>query len=355
MEKEQVVFDKYWFSKHESKLLWLANSWAGKYIFRFKKMGHSLSNKIVKITPNSVGEFVDFKDGKATIKEHFFSRNEYARKLYFALLPMWYTMHTWDMVANLFNQPQLNFGFDSLTVNPGSIGSNNPVDGYVRESTSNQAWADLVDATGNQVKYTGSTEEMIAVACDSINNRYNRVQRSIYLFDTSALTSGATISSAVISFYVVWKNDNFSAAPNMNVYSSNPASTNSLIAADFSTLADTALSTAIAYASLASSYNDFTLNSTGRSNISKTSISKFGARNASYDVANSAPTWQGNGFASVTSYFSNNATNKPKLVVTYTVVAGPANIKSWNALAQASVKSSDGLAMASIKSKNNLA
>ena len=68
------------------------------------------------------------------------------------------------------------------------------------------------------------------------------------------------------------------------------------------------------------SNNDFTFDATGRGNVSKTSNSKFGVRNANYDVANSAPTWASLGYQSTFGcYMSEDATNKPKLVVTYTL------------------------------------
>ena len=34
---KQKVFDKFWFEKHQNKLLWFANSWIGKQFFQFKK------------------------------------------------------------------------------------------------------------------------------------------------------------------------------------------------------------------------------------------------------------------------------------------------------------------------------
>ena len=149
--EEQVVFDKYWFAKHQNKLLWLANSWIGKYIFQFKKMGHHLENRIVKITPYSVGEVISIKGEEVEIKEHFFSRNEYARKLYFYLYPLWLFMHCWDyFTADHFHlAPQLNFGFSTLTISPSSIGAHNPVDGYFSSynGSDNLAWVNTENST----------------------------------------------------------------------------------------------------------------------------------------------------------------------------------------------------------------
>ena len=65
------------------------------------------------------------------------------------------------------------------------------------------------------------------------------------------------------------------------------------------------------------------------------------------------------GTASLVSFYSSRYTgdtsNRPKLTVTYTVAAGPANLKSYNGLAIASMKSIMGLGIADIKSINGLA
>jgi len=63
------------------------------------------------------------------------------------------------------------------------------------------------------------------------------------------------------------------------------------------------------------------LNATGRGNVSLTGISKFGSRNANYDVANSAPAFTAFASNGIQIYFADQAgtANDPKLVVTYTL------------------------------------
>ena len=107
------------------------------------------------------------------------------------------------------------------------------------------------------------------------------------------------------------------------MYSSAPATDTAIVTGDYSTLGSTAFSTAITYAGFSTTgYNDFALNNDGIANISKTGISKFGARNANYDVANVDPA---TGSASLTSGMDTFAveaagtTTDPKLVVTYSV------------------------------------
>jgi hypothetical protein len=338
--KEEIVFDKFWFNKHQSKLLWLANSFIGKYIFQFKKMGHYLdpNKKIDRITPNSVRQFNGniLRKGKirAEYTEHFFNRNEYARKLYFMLLPMWWAMHIWDwFVADHFTlAPQLSFGFSTLTVNPGSIGASNPIDGWVSNQTGLSTWASIRGGAGNQSGAAPTEFYVVYFIGDSSTNTWNDLGRSIFCFDTSALTSGATITAAVLSLYGKFGvNDPQSNTPNIDIYTSTPAATNALANGDFAQIGSTSQTgspiTSVGWVSNA--YNDFTFNSTGRGNVSKTGISQFGARNANYDVANVVPTWlAGYPLTNFQCNFSGNGSNMPKLVVTYSVLVTSGNMFS---------------------------
>lgn len=320
-----IVFDKFWFQKHQSKILWLANSWLGKYIFQFRKMGHYLENPIVKITPCSVAERLE--DGQ--IREHFFVRNEYARKLYFYLYPIWLTMHIWDwFMADHFRlAPQLSFGFSTLTVSPGSIGAENPVDGTVRFTTDNLTWAEVRDATDGTSKVTngGASSYVMRIKSGTNSNTYQSIYRAITCFDTSALTAGATISATTFSFYAnAGGSDEASWTPDINVYTANPAATNALAVADYDQIGAVAqCDTPVTYSgwNTSAGYKDFTFNATGIGNVSKTGISKFGLRNANYDVANSAPTWSTVKESRYLGTFSPAGENMPKLVITYTVPA----------------------------------
>ena len=71
--------DKQFFEKYQKPILWLANSFIGKLVFQFEKMGHELREwqKIDRITPNSIR----YKNKDNSYTEQFFGRNEYALKL----------------------------------------------------------------------------------------------------------------------------------------------------------------------------------------------------------------------------------------------------------------------------------
>ena len=259
------------------------------------------------------------------IREHFFSRNEYARKLYFYLYPLWLAMHIWDwFVADHFQlAPQLSFGFSTLTQYPSSIGTNNPTDGSMAQDTDNSTWATIQSGAGNYKDDT-SIGVGIVIGSGTNMNTWIYLSRATFCFDTSALTSSAIISSAILSLYGTNKSDGFTypTTPNINIYASTPASTSSLATSDFTQIGSTALcDTPITYAGFSTSgYNDFNLNANGIKNINKTGISCFGARNVNYDVNNTPPYHPASGQQFTTlDFYTAKSINKPKLVVTYIV------------------------------------
>jgi hypothetical protein len=158
--------------------------------------------------------------------------------------------------------------------------------------------------------------------CDTVDPNFRRIYRGFFLFDTSSLGAGATISATVMSLYGTGMTNDLGGTPSIDVYTTTPASNTVLVAEDYDQIGTTSQTgTPILYSSWSiAGYNDFTLNATGRGNVSKTSISKFGTREVTYDVANTAPAWGSGLSVFTTCYFAEQAgtANDPKLVVTYT-------------------------------------
>ena len=196
------------------------------------------------------------------------------------------------------------------------------VAGYVRRTGTNLTWADVRDGVGTSVAIPIGGQRIVGIYSPSSNN-FGELWRSIFTFDTSPLTTDATISATVFSLSGYAKTDGLAITPDVNVYGSTPASNNDLVAGDYTQVGTTAYSdSVIAYADWSTTgYNDFTFNSTGLSNVSKTGITRLGARNANYDVANSAPTTNNADATSGVNGYYDQADNDPKLVVTYTVPA----------------------------------
>lgn len=226
-------------------------------------------------------------------------------------------------------------GNTTSTFYPNADPETTSVDGYAgRNVPGGEVWATIRAGAGT---VNNSDDPNMRISIDGHNtdtDKWTLMQRMIILFDTSAIPDTDPINTATLSL-VGTKSDNLSITPDINIYTSTPGSNTTVAGSDYSQIGTTAQSdTAITYANWnESAYNDFVLNATGRGNVSKTSISKFGARNANYDVAGVAPTWTGGVTASgfnVTTAEATGTTEDPKLVVDHgAAVAAPGQSVMW--------------------------
>jgi len=204
------------------------------------------------------------------------------------------------------------------------------VDGRVihQVATTGILWADLVAAVGSGANDGSAYLAIIHMECGSDTDRYAALGRGILLFDTSAIPTGAVIISAILSLYGSGKADNGDPTgwlPDINIYAASPALDTQLVAGDFDSLGSTPFcDTPIGYNDWnIAGYNDFALNAAGKAAILKTGITKLGVRNANYDVAGVAPTWQYIYGGNLDSYWFNcycaeqGNGYKPKLTITY--------------------------------------
>jgi len=209
----------------------------------------------------------------------------------------------------------------SATFYPDADPESNTVDGSVQhDEIYGASWSTIVNGAGTNAEDSATDGNLIYGRCRTDEDVYRDIWRSIFLFNTSSLDNDCTIGAAVISLRGLNKNDSMSASPDINIYSSNPASNTAIESGDYDSLGSTALcDTPITFANFSTTdYNDFSLNTTGLSAIDKTGITKLGARNANYDVANTVPPWSSNTNYYVHSYFAEQGAGyKPKLVVTY--------------------------------------
>jgi hypothetical protein len=324
----KFLFDKGWFRERQRILLWLLNAplikiWF-RYVLRIRKFDCPIKTKITSIAPNnfSFGDRVILKDGKL-IRERttdFRTHNKFSKRLYFAFLPIWYLCHAWDIfIANNF-KPAWNLGFDTLTVYPDASSGATTVDGYINRIGVDQTWADIIAGSGTNVLVTGDL--VVRITASGTTNQWAELYRNILTFDTSALTADATISAAVLSIYGWSKLDNLSITPDCDIYTATPAANNNLATSDYGQIGTTSQTgSPITYAGWDDAgYNAFTFNATGRGNVSKTGISKFGWRNANYDVAASPPAWTSVAVSRLSgrSVDTGGAGEDPKLVITYT-------------------------------------
>jgi len=217
--------------------------------------------------------------------------------------------------------------FESISISAGQTAILDPdtfypdasaADGYVARTSASENWATIRAGNGTTHNDTAASEIGIGIYADATDLVWWNLYRSIFSFDTSSIPDGNNIDAAVISLYGTGKQDGLSCSPSINVYSASPAADDELANGDFQTIGTTPYcDAAIGYAVWAVAYNDFTLNATGRAAISKTGVSHFGFRDVVYDAGGTVPNWVYTGVSNLNVYYSNNGTNKPKLVVTH--------------------------------------
>lgn len=311
-------FDKKWFVEHQRILIFLLNNSLLKYWFRFVLRIHKdckFSEYIDKIEPNTYR----VKLNANTFRSDFRTHNKFSKRIYYGFYLVWWTLHLLDWIIQRTYNPEFSFGFDTLTAYPDAGSGNTTVDGAVYIFSALSTYSTLRNAA------TGATGDAlesywVALNADVNANTFAALIRYIMLFDSSSLSSSATISAAAISLYDAYSKETQLGSPSYHVVSSAPASDNALAAGDYDSLGETSFGS-IANASItAGHYNAFSLNSSGIGNISLTSISKFGLRD-DWDINNSfGGTWTDSG-RSRWKFFHADQTGTsydPELVVTYT-------------------------------------
>lgn len=174
--------------------------------------------------------------------------------------------------------------------------------------------------------------------------------RGVMEFDTSALTSVATISAATLWYSVTSHQNDFGGSPTVRVVGCSPANSASLTGNDWSTFNSTQLCTGdMPFPAANNTLYSIDLNATGIAYINKTGYTPLGLRNV-IDINLSEPTWVASGVSGNTFSNKGNAV-PPYLVVTYSTT----NQKTIQGVNRASVKTINGIASASLKTVNGVA
>jgi hypothetical protein len=328
------VFSPAWFARHQRPLLALLNApviggeLRSALAIRRHDVGGDPRRRIVRILPHAY--IVANPDGTFTLDCR--THAKFAKRLYHGFYPIWRAMHEWDRFVAEPLAPALDFGFSTLTAFPDPSPETSTTDGYVAATSggAGSTWATILAAAGTFSDHTSGTFQVIKILASSTSNQWGEVGRSIFLFDTSALSGIAAISSVVMSLSSVAGStgDGLAITPNLDVYTSAPSSNTTLANADYGHLGSTSQTgSPMTWATWTGSgdvYHDFTFNATGIGNVSKTGISKFGVRNANFDVAAAAPTWASaaNTQAGCSFAETTGTANDPKLVVTFILNVG---------------------------------
>jgi len=221
---------------------------------------------------------------------------------------------------------------DSNTLYPDPDTESTSVDGDVNnQNDPGIGWSSCLTYTGQSAVDNGTTITTMMIRSDVDLTEWECFGNGIYVFDTSPLGTGATVTDAVFSLKPNLAQDNLSITPDMNVYSSNPTSDTTIIPSDMDDLGSTEFSTTKSWATLLAgvgSYIDYTLNAAGIAAIDTTTgtgRTKLSTRNANYEVAENEPTQSDQqiiSFVNIDSADTTGTDSDPKLVITYTPGVG---------------------------------
>ena len=144
-----------------------------------------------------------------------------------------------------------------------------------RNVAAGESWASLRGGAGTGVGATTTVDAVLYTYSSS--NKWNIIRRGAIIFNTSALTADATISSAKIGLNFTQVQDEIVTH---KVGITKFVIDGGIDAADYNNFEDTLLTDELALADIVldGNYDNFTVNSLGISNISKTGLSGFFVR-----------------------------------------------------------------------------
>ena len=227
--------------------------------------------------------------------------------------------------------------FTVSTFNPNADPETTSVDGTVTDDApAADTWAGKHDAADGD-NASDIANVLVRITASATTNRWDVIIRAFLLYDSSSLPDGDDISAANIQLWNVSKSDQLSQS--IDIITTTPASNTAIVVGDYDQVGTVLQATSLTIASITTSaYNTWTFNATGIGNISKTGISKFGAR-CSGDTTNTEPTW-----SSAADALANNEsaedTNKPRLEVTHDTTTSTSSSTSTSTSSSSSTSSS---------------
>lgn len=208
------------------------------------------------------------------------------------------------------------------------------VDGILTRAGVDEDWSTIHAGGATSVNDTSATIRVIKIDASTTQDQYAKLGRMIALFDTSPIDDGDTIDAATFSMYITAKQNGLSGESSDNskfvICGVTPDSNTGLVGGDFLEFdtTDYGESTDTQADMTTSAYNAAVFNATGRSNVSKTDITKLGIRYR-WDIDDLAPedngqTWASGGEQGLTVAMAETAdTDKdPKLAVTHSAAGG---------------------------------
>ena len=312
-------FNREWFEEYQTTLIFLLNHWLLKFWFRWILRIHKdckFDEVIDKIEPHTYR----IKVGENTYRSDFRTHQKFSKRIYYAFRPYWYLLHALDFVIQRIVAPDFSFGFDTLTTYPDADPETTTVDGSPYVSSPETDFGSLRSMAGNAQYADNLTYMGLQLNAGSSQDTFTVLARLIILFDTSALTSLATISQTNLQLTYDSMDNTLDICP-IDIVTSNPTSNTSLLNTDF----NISKFGTVSFASVTMGYPTTTwdFNADGNGAISKSGITKLGAR-YKWDLDNVfLGTWSnlGQNLNLFKTADNTGTTQDPKLVVTYTLPA----------------------------------
>lgn len=330
----QRLNENMWFKFNQKLLLGIANTKAGRDLLCIPQE----YPQIVLIKKNCVHALVKNDGTTATLIADFRIGAKFANVIRYRW-DAFNAMARYYVNADLFASPLTRYAMSvhaaTLTAYPDPNVETTTVDGVSKRGTigTGTVWATTRDHTdGSSAQDSGTTGGAYQgkwLFGDSYP--WIDINRGFFLFDTSSLTSGASISDTVMSVRgsgTVYA-DYGGANSKFFFAASTPASNTAISTADYDQIGRTKYDSGISIASMSTAaYNDFTFNATGIAAVSKTSITKLSFQTG-WDIDNTSPSFafndSGDGVYIILADTAGTSTD-PKLVVTYTVATARARL-----------------------------
>ena len=297
------VFSKGWFAVWQPFLLGILNNKFTMLRASVRKLLYindfDLTDEIVDVGMDYIIADIGNDERKAI----FFSGAVMSNRLHKQASLLWKMLHQYDQIINKLKLDKYNVGFDNYTVYP-DIG--NPgvksVGGKVH-----------INATSDSNAFLGIGNVSTSTTIQLISMEGSSLSRVVTNYDTSPIGSSSTITSATTSIKR-WLQYNFWGTDDVRLVTNTLASDNTITSSDFMNFNSVSQAISDIYMDQYTvGWFTWTLSTTGKSNINKTGISKFGYRYVAKDI---------NGDIQHHHKQFRNSTNlgeEPKLSVTYTI------------------------------------
>lgn len=325
-----------WFLVNQKALLWLVNTQEGRDFFGIEKAfpeihaiakNYVMHHELVRVSfskkyPHKLMQVTTakFKIGAkyANVIRYRWEAfqdlmADYSVGLYLRTVPRQYVPD-----HAMFGGVPASVMHLSITRYPDPNPETTTVDGQARSQIAENTFATLVASAGNSADDTSASDHQYLTQAGTTSGKWNDMIRSFFLFDTSAIGVGQTVTAATFKFATSLVGDPF--GDGVRLVTTTPASNTAIVASDFPNQAAVAQAGDLLSSTLKSdgTYNTMTLNATGMGNISLTSITKFGIRGIA-DATNTAPSWSSSALGRCYGAYAETAltTSDPELTVTY--------------------------------------